>query len=79
MKIKTATGKDVYPIKFAGLRINMVCSGIVRQHRTSQGERRLVKRFMSAPPRRSKPPRRTQRAAAQSILDANPKGARSIR
>jgi NitT/TauT family transport system substrate-binding protein len=29
MKIKDATGKDVYPIKFADYRINMVSSGII--------------------------------------------------
>ena len=40
MKIKDATGKDVYPIKFADYGINMVSSGIVAKYRLCQGQRR---------------------------------------
>ena len=38
MKIKDATGKDVYPIKFADYGINMVSLGHRRQHRLRQGQ-----------------------------------------
>ena len=40
MKIKDATGKDVYPIKFADYGINMVVVRHHRQHRLRQGQRR---------------------------------------
>ena len=75
MKIKDATGKDVYPIKFADYGINMVSSGVDRQHRlTSRPTPIWSSASCRRRPRRSKPPRRTPKGAAQSILDANPKG-----
>src|SRR5438046_9848879 len=48
MKIKDATGKDVYPIKFADYGINMVSSGIIANSDYVKANADLVKRFMSA-------------------------------
>src|SRR6266702_4995130 len=48
MKIKDATGKDVYPIKFADYGINMVSSGIIANSDYVKTHADLVKRFMSA-------------------------------
>ena len=48
MKIKDATGKDVYPIKFADYGINMICSGLVANTDYIKANADLVKRFMSA-------------------------------
>jgi NitT/TauT family transport system substrate-binding protein len=59
MKIKDATGKDVYPIKFADYGINMVSSGVIANSDYVKANADLVK---------------DPKAAAQSILDANPKG-----
>src|ERR1700690_2832349 len=48
MKIKDATGKDVYPIKFADYGINMVSSGIIANTDYVKANADLVKRFMAA-------------------------------
>ena len=48
MKIKDATGKDVYPIKFADYGINMVSSGLVANTDYVKANADVVKRFMSA-------------------------------
>lgn len=48
MKIKDATGKDVYPIKFADYGINMVSSGIIANSDYVKANADLVRRFMSA-------------------------------
>src|SRR3984885_3291284 len=48
MKIKDATGKDVYPIKFADYGINMVSSGIIANADYAKANADLVKRFMAA-------------------------------
>ena len=48
MKIKDATGKDVYPIKFADYGINLVSSGIIVNTDWLKDNGDLVKRFMSA-------------------------------
>src|SRR5205814_9592301 len=71
MKIKDATGKDVYPIKFADYGINMVSSGVVANTDYVKANADLVKRFMSAT---TKAVEKEPKVAAQSILDANPKG-----
>src|ERR1700730_11218617 len=60
MKIKDATGKDVYPIKFADYGINMVPSGLVGKTA-----------YITAPAEAAE---KDPKGAAQSILDANPKG-----
>ena len=74
MKIKDATGKDVYPIKFADHGINMVSSGIIANTDYVKANADLVKRFMSATTKAVGAAEKDPKSAAQSILDANPKG-----
>jgi NitT/TauT family transport system substrate-binding protein len=74
MKIKDATGKDVNAIKFADYGINMVCSGIVANTDFVKANADLVKRFMSATTKAVEAAEKDAKGAAQSILDANPKG-----
>jgi NitT/TauT family transport system substrate-binding protein len=74
MKIKDATGKDVYPIKFADYGIHLVSSGIVTNTDYAKANPDLVKRFMSATTKAVEAASKEPKAAAQSILDANPKG-----
>src|SRR4029078_13073301 len=74
MKIKDATGKDVYPIKFGDYGINMVCSGLVANTDYVKANADLVKRFMSASTKAVEAAEKDPKGAAQSILDANPKG-----
>src|ERR1700724_4402998 len=61
MKIKDATGKDVYPIKFADYGIHMVSSGIVANTDYVKANADLVKRFMSASTKAAKAGRRNRR------------------
>jgi NitT/TauT family transport system substrate-binding protein len=74
MKIKDATGKDVTAIKFADYGINMVCSGIVANTDYVKANADLVRRFMNATTKAVEAAEKEPKAAAQSILDANPKG-----
>jgi NitT/TauT family transport system substrate-binding protein len=74
MKIKDATGKDVYPIKFADYGINMVSSGIIANADYAKANADLVKRFMAATTKAVEAAEKDPKGAAQSILDANPKG-----
>src|SRR5213075_1184483 len=74
MKIKDATGKDVNAIKFADYGINMVCSGVVANTDFVKANADLVKRFMSATTKAIEAAEKDPKGAAQSILDANPKG-----
>src|SRR3982075_332216 len=74
MKIKDATGKDVYPIKFADYGINMVSSGMVANTDYVKANADLVKRFMSATTKAVEAAEKDPTGAAQAILDANPKG-----
>jgi NitT/TauT family transport system substrate-binding protein len=74
MKIKDATGKDVYPIKFADYGINLVSSGIIANTDYVKSHQDLVRRFMAATTKAVEAAEKDARAAAQSILDANPKG-----
>src|SRR6266436_3847832 len=74
MKIKDATGKDVYPIKFADYGINMVSSGIIANTDYVKANADLVKRFMSATTKAVEAAEKDAKGAAQAILDANPKG-----
>ena len=74
MKIKDATGKDVYPIKFADYGINMVSSGIIANTDYVKANADLVRRFMSATTKAVEAAEKEPKGAAQSILDANPKG-----
>src|SRR5256714_7228452 len=74
MKIKDATGKDVYPIKFADYGINLVSSGIVANTEYVKANPDLVKRFMTASIKAVEAAVKDPKGAAQAILNANPKG-----
>src|ERR1700677_2822421 len=74
MKIKDATGKDVIPIKFADYGINMVSSGLVANTDYVKVNPDVVKRFMDATTKAVEAAEKDPKGAAQSILDANPKG-----
>src|SRR3989440_12125297 len=74
MKIKDATGKDVYPIKFADYGINLVSSGIVANTEYVKANPDLVRRFMTASVKAVEAAVKDPKGAAQSILNANPKG-----
>ncbi|MBV8921295.1 ABC transporter substrate-binding protein [Bradyrhizobium sp.] len=74
MKIKDATAKDVYPIKFADYGINMVSSGIIANTDYVKANADLVRRFMAATTKAVEAAEKDPKAAAQAILDANPKG-----
>ena len=74
MKIKDATGKDVYPIKFADYGINMISSGIIANTDYVKQNGDLVKRFMSATTKAVEAAEKDPKGAAESILAANPKG-----
>ncbi|WP_425328448.1 ABC transporter substrate-binding protein [Rhodopseudomonas palustris] len=74
MKIKDATGKDVYPIKFADSGIHLVSSGIIANTDYIKANEDLVKRFMSATTKAVEAATKDPKGVAQAILDANPKG-----
>jgi NitT/TauT family transport system substrate-binding protein len=74
MKIKDATGKDVFPIKFADYGINMVSSGIIANTTFVKEKADIVKRFMAATTKAVEAAEKDPKAAAESILAANPKG-----
>ena len=74
MKIKDATGKDVYPIKFADYGVNLVSSGIITNTEYLKANQDLVKRFMAASVKSIEEASKHPKDAAQAILNANPKG-----
>src|SRR5216684_474920 len=74
MKIKDATGKDVFPIKFADSGIVLVSSGVVANTDYIKANPDLVKRFMAASVKSFEAAVKDPKGAAQSILNANPKG-----
>lgn len=76
MKIKDATGKDVFPIKFADYGINLVSSGIIAHNNFVKENADLVKRFMAAATKSVEEASKHPKDAAQAILNANPKGGR---
>jgi len=63
MKILDATGKRVYPIKFADYGINLVSSGIIVNTDVLKGNPDLIRRFMAA----------NSKAVVEAVKD--PKGA----
>src|SRR5262249_30524272 len=75
MKIKDATGKDVYPIKFADYGINLVSSGVITQKDLIKDNPDLVKRFMAANTKAIEAAVKDPKGAPESILNANPKPA----
>jgi NitT/TauT family transport system substrate-binding protein len=74
MKIKDATGKDVFPIKFADYGIVLVSSGIVANTDYIKANPDLVRRMMSASIKAFEAAVKDPKGAAQAILNANPKG-----
>ena len=74
MKIKDATGKDVYPIKFADYGINLVSSGLVANTEYVKANPDIVRRMMTASIKAVEAAVKDPKGAAQSILTANPKG-----
>src|SRR5258707_2357366 len=74
MKIKDATGKDVYRIKFADNGISMVSYAMLANTDYVKANADLVKRFMSATTKAVEAAEKDANGAAQAILDANPKG-----
>ncbi|MDI1347035.1 MAG: ABC transporter substrate-binding protein [Pseudolabrys sp.] len=74
MKIKDATGKDVYPIKFSDYGINLVSSGVITNTEYLKANEDLVRRFMAASVKSIEEASKDPKGAAQAILNANPKG-----
>jgi NitT/TauT family transport system substrate-binding protein len=74
MKIKDATGKDVFPIKFADYGVNLVSSGVIVNKDWLNDNKDLVKRFMAAATKSLEEASKNPKDAAQAILNANPKG-----
>jgi NitT/TauT family transport system substrate-binding protein len=74
MKIKDATGKNVTPIKFADYGVNLVSSGIITTKDVVKDNPDLVRRMMKASTNAIIAASKDPKAAAQSILTANPKG-----
>jgi NitT/TauT family transport system substrate-binding protein len=74
MKIKDATRKQVYPIRFSDYDVNLVSSGIVANAEWVKANEDLVRRFMSATTKAVEAAEKAPGEAAQSILDALPKG-----
>src|SRR3954454_14645819 len=74
MKIKDATGKNVFPIKFADYGVNLVSSGIITHKDVVKDNPDLVRRMMKASTNAIIAASKDPKAAAQSILTANPKG-----
>ncbi len=74
MKIKDATGKQVFPIRFADYDVNLVSSGIIANVDFVKENADLVRRFMAATTKAVEAAEKAPREAAQAILNANPKG-----
>jgi NitT/TauT family transport system substrate-binding protein len=74
MKIKDATGKTVYPIRFADYDVNLVSSGIIANSEWVKANEDLVRRFMSATTKAVEAAEKAPKEAAQAILNALPKG-----
>jgi NitT/TauT family transport system substrate-binding protein len=74
MKIKDATGKDVFPIKFADYGIILVSSGLVANTDYVKANPDLVKRMMTASIKAVEAAVKDPKGVAQAILNANPKG-----
>ena len=74
MKIKDATGKDVYPIKFSDYGIKLISSGIVANTDYVKANPDIVRRMMTASMKAVEAAVKDPKGAAQSILNANPKG-----
>ena len=74
MKIKDATGKSVYPIKFSDYGVRLVSSGIIANTDFVKENPDLVRRMMAASTKAVQAAVKDPKGAAQAILNANPKG-----
>jgi NitT/TauT family transport system substrate-binding protein len=74
MKIKDATGKTVFPIRFSDYDVNLVSSGVIANSEWVKANEDLVRRFMSATTKSVEAAEKAPRDAAQAILNALPKG-----
>jgi NitT/TauT family transport system substrate-binding protein len=74
MKIKDATGKAVTPIRFSDYDVNLVSSGVISNAEWVKANEDLVRRFMSATTKAVEAAEKAPGEAAQSILNALPKG-----
>ncbi len=74
MKIKDATGKDVFPIKFADYGINLVSSGIIVNRDWLKENEALTRRFLAATVKSIEEASKDPKGAAQAVLNAFPKG-----
>ena len=73
MRIKDATGKDVYPIMFADYGIRLVSSGVIAHADMLKENADLVRRFMDAMTKSVEGAEKEPKAAIDAILKANPK------
>jgi NitT/TauT family transport system substrate-binding protein len=73
MKILDATGKRVYPIKFADYGINLVSSGIIAHNDMLSANPDLLRRFMAASAKSVTDAVSDQQGAVDAILKVSPK------
>jgi NitT/TauT family transport system substrate-binding protein len=73
IKLQDATGKPVYPIRFADSGINQISSGIITNKALLTDNPELVKRFMRASTRAVEAAEKNPEAAVDAMLKANPK------
>ncbi len=73
IKLQDATGKPVYPIRFADSGINQISSGIIANKNLLTENPDLVKRFMRASTRAAEAAEKSPEAAVDAMLKANPK------
>jgi NitT/TauT family transport system substrate-binding protein len=73
MKILDATGKRVYPIKFADYGINLVSSGIVAHTDMVKANPDLLRRFMAASSKAVSEAVKDPKGATEAVLKYNPK------
>ena len=74
IKLKDATGKSIYPIRFGDYGITLVSSGIVTRTGTMTEKADLVRRFMAATTKAVEAAEKDMPGAVDALLAANPKG-----
>jgi NitT/TauT family transport system substrate-binding protein len=77
MKLKDATGKSVYPIKFADYGIHLVSSGIIANTEYVKQNPDLVRRFMAATQESVEAAEKDPKGATEAILAADPKAGKA--
>ncbi len=73
IKLQDATGKAIYPIRFADYGVNLISSGIIVNSETLKTKPDLVKRFLRATTRALEDAEKNPEAAVDAMLKANPK------